>query len=122
MAEMSFEEIAAKVIAGEMSQQAGADLLGMARMTFVVRLNREYPDRPKGVNVRRTNRQPVSGRPHKATYIERAYTDETLCRDLACRHCPLHTEDGECNGPKGLVKAMLHRSEIRKGDCCDGQI
>ena len=113
MGKLSFEEIARKVIAGEMSQQMGADALGMPRSSFVVRLNKVYPDRPKGVNIRKENRMPVSGRPKVATYLEARYTDETLCRDLACRNCPLNRPGQKCNSPEGLIAAMLQRIPLK---------
>ena len=118
MGELRFKEIAEKVMAGELSQQQGADALGMPRSTFMFRMNKEYPNRPKGVNVRNENRAPVSGRPRKLTYMERVYTDETLCRDLACRHCPFNTDGGKCKGPKGLIEAMLRRVPLK----ADGNI
>ena len=113
MGKLSFEEIARKVIAGEMSQQMGADALGMPRSSFVVKLNKVYPDRPKGVNIRKENRLPVSGRPKVATYLEARYTDETLCRDLACRNCPLNRPGQKCNSPEGLIAAMLQRIPLK---------
>ena len=113
MGKLSFEEIAQKVIAGEMSQQMGADALDMPRSSFVVKLNKVYPDRPKGVNIRKENRLPVSGRPKVATYLEARYTDETLCRDLACRNCPLNRPGQKCNSPEGLIAAMLQRIPLK---------
>lgn len=109
MGELRFEEIARKVMAGEMSQQQGADALGMLRGTFKYRLDKAYPDRPKGVNVRKENRRKGSGRPHTAlTYLESAYTDSTLCDDLSCSRCPMN-RGGKCQGPEGLIKALLSR-------------
>lgn len=112
MGELRFEEIAGKVIAGEMSQQMGADALNMKRSTFAYRLNKMFPDRPKGVNIRKENRKPVTGRPQVKTYLERKYTDETLCRDLACKLCPLKGADGKCQGPAGLIRAMLRKGKV----------
>lgn len=116
MGKLSFEEIAQKVIAGEMSQQMGADALGVPRSSFVVKLNKVYPDRPKGVNIRKENRLPVSGRPKVATYIEARYTDETLCRDLACRNCPLNRPGQKCNSSEGLIAAMLKKVSLKAAE------
>ena len=113
MGALSFEEIAGKVIDGEMSQQQGADALGIPRSTFVLRLNKEYPDRPKGVNIRRENRTPVSGRPKMVSYLEATYTDETLCRDLACRNCPLNKPGEKCRSSEGLIAAMLQKVSLK---------
>lgn len=113
MGELRFEEIARKVIAGKMSQQMGADALGMKRSTFAYWLDRRFPDRPKGVNIRKENRRPVAGRPHVKTYLERVYTDKTLCMDLKCTRCPLKGSDGKCRGPEGLISAMLERGPLK---------
>ena len=113
MGELRFEEIARKVIDGEMSQQMGADALGMKRSTFAYKLNRRYPDRPKGVNIRKENRRPVVGRPPVRSYLERVYTDKTLCMDLKCTRCPMKGADGKCRGPEGLIKAMLERGPLK---------
>ena len=113
MDRVRFKEIAGRVLSGEMSQQMGADALGVPRSTFVVWLDREFPDRPKGVNIRRENRTPVSGRPKLVTYLEATYTDETLCRDLACRNCPLNRPGEKCRSPEGLIRAMLQRIPLK---------
>lgn len=113
MDRVRFEEIAGRVLSGEMSQQMGADALGVPRSTFVVWLNREFPDRPRGVNIRRENRIQVSGRPKLVTYLEAHYTDETLCRDLACRNCPLNKPDQKCKSPEGLIRAMMERAPLK---------
>ena len=113
MGELMFDEIALKVIDGEMSQQMGADALGMKRSTFAYQLNKRFPDRPKGVNIRKENRLPVSGRPKMVTYLEAHYTDKTLCKDLKCTYCPMKGADGKCKGPEGLIKAMLKREPLK---------
>ena len=113
MDRVKFEEIAGKVLSGEISQQMGADALGVPRSTFVVWLNMEFPDRPKGVNIRKENRTPVSGRPKMVSYMEAHYTDETLCRDLACRNCPLNKPGEECSSSAGLIRAMMGRVPLK---------
>lgn len=110
MGELKFDEYARQVIAGEMSQQAAADALGMARSTFAYYLYKKYPDRPKGVHVRKENRRPTTGRPHVKTYLERRYTDQSLCKDLKCTHCPMNN-NGKCTGPEGLIQALLKRDK-----------
>lgn len=111
MGKLIFEEIAQKVIDGDLSQQMGADALGMKRSTFAYQLDKRFPDRPKGVNIRKENRKPVSGRPRLLTYLERTYTDKTLCKGLKCTHCPMKGSDGKCKGPEGLIKAMLEKAK-----------
>lgn len=113
MGNVTFEEIARLVMSGEMSQEQGAAALGVGRTTFVYRLNKAYPNRERGVMIKQEKRIRAGGRPRIYTYLERAYTDETLCQDLACTHCPLFRPDGTCSGPKGLIEAMLEKGPKR---------
>ena len=113
MGNVTFEEIARLVMSGEMSQEQGAAALGVGRTTFVYRLNKAYPNRERGVMIKQEKRIRAGGRPHIYTYLERAYTDETLCQDLACTRCPLFRPDGTCPGPEGLIRAMLEKGPKR---------
>ena len=112
--QLKYREVAERVIAGEISQQMGANILGVPRSTLMMWMNRDYPDRPKGVNIRKENRTPVSGRPRKVTYLEVKYTDETLCRDLACRNCPLNVPGEKCKSSEGWIKAMLQKLPLKR--------
>ena len=113
MGNVTFEEIARLVMSGEMSQEQGAAALGVGRTTFVYRLNKAYPNRERGVMVKPEKRIRTGGRPRIYTFLERAYTDETLCQDLACTRCPLFRPDGTCPGSEGLIKAMLKKGSKR---------
>ena len=109
MGELKFDEYARLVMAGEMSQQAAADALHMKRSTFAYHLYRKYPERQKGVQVRKENRKPVVIPKRVKTYLERTYTDQSLCNDLKCTHCPMKDKNGKCTGPEGLIEALLKR-------------
>lgn len=107
-----FNEIAGKVMAGEMSQAAGAAALGLPVTTFRYQLGKAFPDRPTGVNVRKENRSYPNGtgRPVTTeTVLETVFTDEELCKVVDCMRCPLNHPEKGCQGPEGLVKAMLQR-------------
>lgn len=118
MGKLTFDDVAKRVISGELSQQMGADSLGIKRTTFAYQLNKKYPNRPKGVNVRKENRKPATGRPKKPTYLESHFSDLDLCNILSMhgecsRKCPLYKA---CEGEhkyQGLVKAMLNKLPLK---------
>lgn len=110
-----FKEIAEKVMAGDMSQAAGAAALGVPFHTFRYRMDKEYPDRKRGQYVKREFRSYPNGtgRPFGSgkyeSVLETVFTDEELCKVVDCMRCPLNHPEKGCQGPEGLVKTMLRR-------------
>lgn len=114
-----FNEIAQKVMCGIMSQQAGADAVGMPLTTFRYHLNRAFPERPRGVQVEKGKRSYPNGtgRPRGSakteTVLETLFTDKQMCVMMIetdkCHMCPLMDPIKGCTGCEGLVYAMLRK-------------
>lgn len=110
-----FNEIAQKVINGEMRQVDAANELGMPFTTFRYNLDKAFPDRKKGSRVRKDLRQYPNGtgRPKTTeTVLESLVTDRQMCAWFFdwgyCDRCPLNG-GGVCESHEGLVKALLQK-------------